>query len=48
MRCLVKFYCSVCKTEYSDWVTTQKAECPNCKGKTDYSQVFELETLSVG
>jgi len=51
MECLIRWYCSRCKSEFTDYAPEHgclKAECPNCKDKTDYDAIFELETLLVG
>lgn len=51
MECLIKWFCERCEKMFTDYAPGHgalKAECPNCKGKTDYEQVYELETLQVG
>jgi len=45
----MRWYCGRCKKEFVaspvGLYGTQKPECPTCKGKTDYWEIFELESL---
>jgi len=51
LECLIRWYCGQCGTEFTANAPEHghmKAECPKCKDKTDYDEIFELETLQVG
>lgn len=38
--------CVVCKTQWDDKIVLDKSECPECKSKTHYNMVSELETVT--
>lgn len=51
MECVIRWYCGKCHKEFSARAPGHgglKAECPRCKDKTDYNEIFELDTLMVG
>ena len=51
MKCLIRWYCGKCNTEYTaetEVSGSKKCECPKCKEETNYDEIFELETLQIG
>ena len=51
MECLLRCYCGICKTEYAGDTTKNGwllPFCPKCKDKTNFEEIFELETIQIG